>query len=240
MLNHALKECPDRIGANNQAAEECLQYGPWLRGDSIRRYGWGTSQTKARVNADFNQRANRDGMTIHDELTHVAQGDKGLDGSHMIKPLSWDGNLPMEISVSEAKGLLEALHENGCRKGGARKMVELQETVFRNWDPKLKPEASSCLMSLTHGTPAVIMATRALINSPTPLSFASPNASFQNFVLEYVVHHGAVAILVLLFLAEVTSACQNVRSLANLRRADVPMAAKVLDLHLHFTPSNSE
>lgn len=139
--------------------------------------------------------------------------------------------------------------------------------VFRNWGPKLKPEASSCLMSLTHGTPAVIMATRALMNSPTPLSFASPNASFQDFVLEfsiayflmdllhyivfvpndllfighhlatlyvfvtcrYVVHHGAVAILVLLFLAEVTSACQNVRSLANLRRADVPMAAKVYE-----------
>ncbi|KAK7849577.1 tlc domain-containing protein [Quercus suber] len=137
--------------------------------------------------------------------------------------------------------------------------------VFRNWSPKQKPEASSCLMSLTHGTPAVIMSTRALMNSPTPLSFASPNASFQNFVLEfsiayflmdllhymvfvpndllfighhlatlyvfvtcrYVVHHGAVAILVLLFLAEVTSACQNVRSIANLRRADVPLAAKV-------------
>lgn len=122
-------------------------------------------------------------------------------------------------------------------------------------------------MSLTHGTPAVIMSTHALMNSSTPLSFASPNASFQNFVLEfsiayflmdllhymvfvpndllfighhlatlyvfvtcrYVVHHGAVAILVLLFLAEVTSACQNVRSIANLRRADVPLAAKVYE-----------
>lgn len=45
----------------------------------------------------------------------------------------------------------------------------------------------------------------------------------------YVVRHGAVAILVLLFLAEITSACQNVWSLARLRKADVPAAEKVFE-----------
>lgn len=143
--------------------------------------------------------------------------------------------------------------------------------VLRNWDPKRRPEATSCLLSLSHGTPAVIMAVRALTDASTPNTFASPNAPFQNVVLEfslayflmdlihylvffphdvlfishhlatlyvlvtcrYVVNHGAYGILVLLFLAEVTSACQNVRSLAGLRRNDVPAAAK---LHEFLSP----
>ena len=45
----------------------------------------------------------------------------------------------------------------------------------------------------------------------------------------YVVHHGALAILVLLVLAEVTSACQNVRSLVSLMKADVPTAKKLYE-----------
>lgn len=139
--------------------------------------------------------------------------------------------------------------------------------IFRNWSPKHRSEASSCLMSLTHGTPAVIMATHAIIQAPTPRTFASPNVTGQNFVLEfsiayfvvdllhymvfhpndvlfiahhlatlyvfvtcrYVVHHGALAILVLLVLAEVTSACQNVRSLVSLMKADVPTAKKLYE-----------
>lgn len=139
--------------------------------------------------------------------------------------------------------------------------------VFRNWDPKHRSEVSSCLLSLTHGTPAVIMSVHALTHAPTPRSFASPNTAFQNVVLEfstayflmdlvhymlffpneilfishhlatlyvfatcrYVVHRGAFALLLLLVLAEVTSACQNVRSIASLRRADVPAAAKLYE-----------
>lgn len=91
--------------------------------------GGGICQTKARVNADFSQRANGDGTTNHDELTHIAQGDKGSDGGHVIKPPTWDGNLPMEIFVSEVKGLPEALHENGSRIGGVRKMVEVNTSL---------------------------------------------------------------------------------------------------------------
>jgi hypothetical protein len=140
--------------------------------------------------------------------------------------------------------------------------------VFRNWDPKHRREASSCFLSLSHGSPAVIMAVHALTRAAsTPRSFASPNAAFQNVVLEFstayflmdllhymvffpndilfishhlatlyvfatcrfVVHHGAFAILVLLVLAEVTSPCQNVRSIASLRRADAPAAAKLYE-----------
>jgi hypothetical protein len=112
------------------------------------------------------------------------------------------------------------------------------------------------------------MSVHALTRAPTPPSFASPNAAFQNVVLEfstayflmdllhyivfspndilfishhlatlyvfatcrYVVHHGAFAILALLVLAEVTSACQNVRSIAGLLRADAPAAAKLYEL----------
>ncbi|KAL3813869.1 hypothetical protein ACJIZ3_015137 [Penstemon smallii] len=139
--------------------------------------------------------------------------------------------------------------------------------IFRNWARKLRPEASSCAISLAHGTPAVILATRAILSDPTH-DFNSFNTPLQNLVLEYsiayflmdlvhyliffpsdvlfighhlatlfvfmtcryVVYHGALAILGLLILAEVTSFCQNVWTLAGARRLDVEFAAKVYDL----------
>ncbi|XP_058102188.1 TLC domain-containing protein At5g14285 [Magnolia sinica] len=138
--------------------------------------------------------------------------------------------------------------------------------VFRNWSPKHRPEASSCFISLAHGSPAALMAAFAIISQSHPL-FASPNTNFQNLVLDfsiayfladllhyliffpsdvlfighhlatlfvfvtcrYLVYHGAFALLVLLILAEVTSACQNSWTLANSRRADVATAAKVYE-----------
>ncbi|GAB4840569.1 hypothetical protein Ancab_021339 [Ancistrocladus abbreviatus] len=59
--------------------------------------------------------------------------------------------------------------------------------VFHNWDPKLRIEASSCFMSLAHGTPAILLSTYALISSPhqAPNDYASPNTPLQNLVLEY-------------------------------------------------------
>ncbi|KAL3829518.1 hypothetical protein ACJIZ3_018320 [Penstemon smallii] len=139
--------------------------------------------------------------------------------------------------------------------------------IFRAWARKLRPEASSCIISLAHGTPAVFLASRAIISDPTR-DFHSPNTPLQNLVLEYsiayflmdlvhyliffptdflfishhlatlfvfltcryLVYHGAVAILVLLALAEVTSLCQNLWTLASARRWDVEFAAKVYDL----------
>ncbi|CAI9752592.1 unnamed protein product [Fraxinus pennsylvanica] len=139
--------------------------------------------------------------------------------------------------------------------------------LFRTWTRKLRPEASSCIISLAHGTPAVILASYAILSDPTR-NFDSPNTSFQNLVLEYsiayflmdllhylvfyprdmlfighhmctlfvfmtcryVVFHGAYAILMLLILAEITSLCQNVWTLASARRSDVKFAARVYDL----------
>ncbi|KAL7140632.1 hypothetical protein ABFS83_08G001800 [Erythranthe nasuta] len=139
--------------------------------------------------------------------------------------------------------------------------------IFRKWVPKLRPEASSCVISLAHGTPAVFLASAAILSDPAR-DFHSPNTPFQSIVLDYsiayflmdllhylifyptdllfighhlatlfvfltcryVVYHGAFAILVLLVLAEVTSLCQNVWTLACARRSDVKFAAKVYDL----------
>ncbi|KAK9272513.1 hypothetical protein L1049_002886 [Liquidambar formosana] len=139
--------------------------------------------------------------------------------------------------------------------------------VFRNWSPKIRPEAASCFISLFHGTPAVFLATSAII-ADSQYGFASPNTKFQNLVLDYsiayflmdlchyviffpndvlfighhlatlfvfvtcryLVSHGAFAILVLLVLAEVTSACQNAWTLASARKADSAVAAKVYEL----------
>lgn len=136
--------------------------------------------------------------------------------------------------------------------------------VFRNWNPKQRPDASSCFISLFHGTPAVFLAASAILTNPVR-GFAVPNGESQNLVLDfsiayftvdllhylvlipgdylfiahhlatlfvfvtcrYLVLHGAFAILVLLVLAEVTSACQNIWTLAGLRRMELPFAANV-------------
>uniref|UniRef100_A0A2P2KBF8 Uncharacterized protein LOC105140167 n=1 Tax=Rhizophora mucronata TaxID=61149 RepID=A0A2P2KBF8_RHIMU len=139
--------------------------------------------------------------------------------------------------------------------------------VFRNWSPKTRPEASSCLISIFHGTPAVFLASRAIFADPN-CGFSSPNTRTQNSVIEfsiayflmdlvhylifypgdvlfighhlatlfvfltcrYLVNHGAYAILSLLVLAEVTSACQNAWTLASARRFDADFAARVHEL----------
>lgn len=56
--------------------------------------------------------------------------------------------------------------------------------VFRSWSPKIRPEASSCLISLAHGTPAVFLASFAILADPSR-GFASSNTQFQNLVLDY-------------------------------------------------------
>lgn len=138
--------------------------------------------------------------------------------------------------------------------------------VFKNWDKKHRGEASSCLMSLAHGTPALILSLSSILQSQ--LQFHSPNTPFQNSVLEYsiayfsadllhyvvfiptdllfIAHHlatlyvlltcrflfahGAVAILGVLAVAELTTVCQNTWSLARYRRLDSPAAAALFDL----------
>lgn len=143
--------------------------------------------------------------------------------------------------------------------------------IFRNWNPKHRAEASSCFISLAHGTPAVFMATHAITTQthlPFPELLASANTNFQNLVLDFsiayfltdllhyiiclphdflfilhhvatlyvfitcrfVVHYGAFSILALLILAEVTSPCQNVWSLAGFQKAQVPASAKLYEV----------
>ncbi|KAI4387708.1 hypothetical protein MLD38_000120 [Melastoma candidum] len=57
--------------------------------------------------------------------------------------------------------------------------------LFRSWSPDSRGEASSCAMSLSHGTPAVLLATRSLLLSPGTRSFCSPNSSPDDLVLEF-------------------------------------------------------
>ncbi|XVE92215.1 hypothetical protein REPUB_Repub01dG0077800 [Reevesia pubescens] len=61
--------------------------------------------------------------------------------------------------------------------------------VFRNWGPKHRPEASSCFISLAHGTPAVFMAVNALKKTQSPPTFASPNSVLDNIVFEYSISY---------------------------------------------------
>ncbi|XP_058192699.1 TLC domain-containing protein At5g14285-like [Rhododendron vialii] len=139
--------------------------------------------------------------------------------------------------------------------------------IFRNWNATTRPQASSCFLSLSHGTPAVVLSTLSLLQKTpkTHFNFASPNTPLQNLTLDYstayflvdllhyllfvptdhlfiahhaatlyvfltcryAVNHGAYPLLVLLVLAEVTSACQNTWTLAGFRREESPAAAAV-------------
>ncbi|XP_022982707.1 TLC domain-containing protein At5g14285-like [Cucurbita maxima] len=56
--------------------------------------------------------------------------------------------------------------------------------LFRNWSPKIRPEAASCAISFAHGTPAVILASKAIL-ADAARGFASSNTDFQNSVLDY-------------------------------------------------------
>lgn len=56
--------------------------------------------------------------------------------------------------------------------------------IFRNWSPKIRPEASSCAISLVHGTPAVFLASGAIL-ADAGRDFASPNTDLQNSVLDF-------------------------------------------------------
>ncbi|KAM7512564.1 hypothetical protein LguiB_011439 [Lonicera macranthoides] len=56
--------------------------------------------------------------------------------------------------------------------------------IFPNWNLNIRPEASSCLISLAHGTPAVLFAIRAIFSDPN-CNFASINNSYQILVLDY-------------------------------------------------------
>ncbi|XP_068667464.1 TLC domain-containing protein At5g14285-like [Aristolochia californica] len=66
--------------------------------------------------------------------------------------------------------------------------------VFRNWSPKLRPEASSCLISLAHGTPAAVVAYLS-ISEPYQSGFASQNTIFQNLVLDFSISYFLVDLL---------------------------------------------
>ncbi|KAI3733387.1 hypothetical protein L6452_12830 [Arctium lappa] len=55
-------------------------------------------------------------------------------------------------------------------------------TIFKNWDPKIKPHASSCLISLAHGTPAILLSISAIFHHH---HFAAKNTPLQTLVLDF-------------------------------------------------------
>lgn len=145
--------------------------------------------------------------------------------------------------------------------------------IFKDWKEKVRPDASSCIMSLAHGTPAVILSIYSMLQTSFQnLDISIQNSPFQEMILEYsiayflvdllhylvfypsdvlfiahhlatlyvfltcrfVVHHGGATLLGLLFLAEITSPCQNTWSLARYRKNNIPMAAKLSPVFYMF------
>ncbi|CAN4081756.1 unnamed protein product [Withania somnifera] len=115
--------------------------------------------------------------------------------------------------------------------------------IFPSWKPKLRPEASSCIISFFHGTPSVFFALTSLFNDPDR-NFHSPNTPLQNLVLDYSISYFLMDLIHylifypsdVLFIGHhlatlfVTSFVQNTWTLANARKGDVELAAKVYAL----------
>lgn len=59
-----------------------------------------------------------------------------------------------------------------------------QLILFRNWSANHRAVASSCFISLSHGTPAVFLSIHALLFDPNR-SFGSLNTTLQSRVLDY-------------------------------------------------------
>ncbi|OMO81429.1 hypothetical protein COLO4_23618 [Corchorus olitorius] len=70
-----------------------------------------------------------------------------------------------------------------------------------------------------------------LIFFPTDILFILHHLAtlYVFLTCRYIIHHGAFAFFMLLILAEVTSLCQNIWTLAGFRRADLPAAAKLYE-----------
>ncbi|KAL8218866.1 hypothetical protein R6Q57_022239 [Mikania cordata] len=59
--------------------------------------------------------------------------------------------------------------------------------LFKNWGTKKRPDASSCLISVAHGTPAVILSIYAnFLHTQTPKHhFSAQNTPFQTIVFDF-------------------------------------------------------
>ncbi|VAI91815.1 unnamed protein product [Triticum turgidum subsp. durum] len=107
--------------------------------------------------------------------------------------------------------------------------------VFRRWSPQQRPDASSCLTSLFHGTPATLLALRAVLSSPGAGDLAAPNTPADDLVLDFSTAYFAVDLLhYLVFLPHealfvahhLATLAQNLWTLAGMRRAGSPLAAR--------------
>lgn len=68
--------------------------------------------------------------------------------------------------------------------------------VFRRWAPRHRLDGASCLISLAHGTPAVLAAVAAILAQPAAArGFAAPNSPLQDHVLDYSVAYFTMDLL---------------------------------------------
>ncbi|KAK6789257.1 hypothetical protein RDI58_013056 [Solanum bulbocastanum] len=68
--------------------------------------------------------------------------------------------------------------------------------IFKDWKEKLKFDASSCIMSLVHGTLATILSIYSISQTSFQiLDFSIKNSTFQEMILEYSVAYFLVDLL---------------------------------------------
>ena len=70
--------------------------------------------------------------------------------------------------------------------------------VLRAWGPRRRAEAASCFTSLFHGTPAALLALRAVLSrhraagGSLPALLVAPNAAAEDLVLDFSTAYFAV------------------------------------------------
>lgn len=131
MLNHAMKECPEKSTENNQPTEECKQYGAWMRGEPLRWSGWDKNQTGAGASA-----LNRHNPTGSEPKKPWPQSSgseegQGGDGGHVRTPSNTEPSDQTRESfkLDESREAKANLHETGKVKGLVEKFKS-KETIL--------------------------------------------------------------------------------------------------------------
>nr|POE57175.1 uncharacterized protein CFP56_01831 [Quercus suber] len=119
MLNHDMRECAETSEEGNKKEQKNLQYGPWLRGEVLRRFGGETTNGGQRFGPSMGVTHGGNEEKFSAKPSHAplaARGVEGVEGSTLI-------GLVKRNKEDETKGLVSGSqapggnHENGMDSG---------------------------------------------------------------------------------------------------------------------------
>lgn len=145
MLDHAIKECPERSLENGSVEEGNLQYGAWLRGDPWRRNGRDTTQSGMGRGHENRQRSTTSETRKLVECPCVTEAEEGRVGDHVIMLSNTEHNNSVgERSRFETQqDVGSVLHELGKVNGPLGKVMEKEAHLGETFLEILAPQTDT-------------------------------------------------------------------------------------------------